>query len=182
LEPIQRRQQQNQGQGHAQTDLKTQGATYQSHRSPFLPLWSANLYPQLKGRHHAGAACSRYSSPSYLSRQGAMRPASIRGANSARQVTRLLFFFGSQQECPSNKKGPRRALCTLTEVGRSPPRIPHLLEDRHDLIDYCAERADGILSRFDQVSTLLGMQVEERKFASFIFLDHHRSVASTTGS
>jgi len=79
------------------------------------------------------------------------------------------------------KKGPSGPFF-LTEVGRSPPHIPHLLEDRHDLIDYCGEGADGILSRFDQVPPLLRMLVEDYKLNSFIFVDHYGAVASTTGS
>ena len=33
------------------------------------------------------------------------------------------------------KKGPEGPF-SLTELGRSPPRIPHLLEERRDLIDH----------------------------------------------
>jgi hypothetical protein len=79
------------------------------------------------------------------------------------------------------KKGPEGPLY-LTEVGFGPPRIPHLPEDRHDLIDDCAERGAGILSRFDEITTLFGMLHERCKFTGFIFIDQDGSVTPTTGS
>ena len=66
-------------------------------------------------------------------------------------------------------------------MGRSPPHIPQLLEECHDLIDYIEEGAGGILSAFYQITTLLGMLIKGYQFNSFIFINQHRSVASTTG-
>jgi hypothetical protein len=60
------------------------------------------------------------------------------------------------------EKGPKGpfSISVLVEVGRSPPHIPNLLEECHDLIDYGLEGASGILSGFDEIATLLDVLIE----------------------
>lgn len=57
-----------------------------------------------------------------------------------------------------------------------------LLKKRHDPIDDCGEGAAGILSCFDEITTLLGMLHERYKLTGFIFIDQYGSVTATAGS
>src|SRR5262245_16938732 len=57
------------------------------------------------------------------------------------------------------------------------PRMPHLLlEEGHDLINYPVEGTAGIISRFDEITTLFGMLHERNKVIGFIFIDQYGSV------
>ena len=64
----------------------------------------------------------------------------------------------------------------MDEVGQSLPRFAHLLKDRHDLIDHAEESAAGILSPFDQITTLLGVLIQGDQLTGVIFVDQCRSV------
>ena len=59
----------------------------------------------------------------------------------------------------------------FTEVGRNPPGIPYLLEERHDILDGGVERAGWIFAGLDHITALLGMQVEDRQPTSRILVD-----------
>ena len=57
------------------------------------------------------------------------------------------------------KRAPKGPL-SLTEVCRSPPDIPHLLEECHDLVDYRHENVLGRLivgAPLDEITTLFRM-------------------------
>ena len=69
-----------------------------------------------------------------------------------------------------------------TEVGRSAPGIPHLLEECHDIVDYFTESDGVVVPTLDKITTLLGMLVKGYKLTSFILVDHLSSVTCTTGS
>ncbi len=67
-----------------------------------------------------------------------------------------------------------------TVKGRSPPEIPYLIEECHDIVDYHHENALGFITvgtLLDKVTTLFSMLVKGYKLASFILIDHTSSVA-----
>ncbi len=78
-------------------------------------------------------------------------------------------------------KGPEGPL-GLTMVSWSSPDIPHLLEERHDFINYGGERAVGILTCLNHVATLVPMLEEHGKSTSRILVDLFRAVARATSS
>jgi len=70
-------------------------------------------------------------------------------------------FYHELSVIRRNKQGCRiAALFLLTEVGRSPPGILHLLEERHDLVDHRIEGTTGIFACLDHITTQ-GPMLEE---------------------
>ena len=67
-----------------------------------------------------------------------------------------------------------------TKVDRSPPDIPHLIEECHDIVDYRHEKALSFLTvgaLLDKITALLGMLVGGYKLTRFILVDQVSSVA-----
>ena len=46
-----------------------------------------------------------------------------------------------------------------TELGRSPPDIPQLLEECHDIVDYFTESDGVVVPTLDEITTLFSMLV-----------------------
>ena len=68
-----------------------------------------------------------------------------------------------------------------TEVGPSPPDIPHLLEECHDIVDYFTENGGVVVPTLDKITTRFSMLVKGYKLTSFILVDQLSSVTCTTG-
>jgi hypothetical protein len=82
------------------------------------------------------------------------------------------------------KSGIERSRYRFTFSGPCPAAygLLDLLKKRHDPIDDCGEGTAGILSCFDEITTLLGMLHERYKLTGFIFIDQYGSVTATAGS
>ena len=65
---------------------------------------------------------------------------------------------------------------TSTDVGRSPPEIPHSMEEPHDKVDDFTENGRVVVSALNKIATLLRMLVEGYELTNVILVDQVGSV------